>query len=140
MTLICCVDNNMGMEFNHRRQSKDRTVSEDIFRRTSGYTLWTEPCSEELFFYGGIKIQKHCIQAAGPNDFCFIEDPDEIESYPEKIDQILFYAWNRAYPADKWFPLSVMKDWVLDHIDEFPGYSHERITVCTYVKKQKRDE
>ena len=39
MTLIVCVDDNMGMLFNHRRQSKDVVVRERILKQAEGKHL-----------------------------------------------------------------------------------------------------
>ena len=47
MNVILCVDENMGMLFNKRRQSRDSKVLEDIFGMTE--SLWIHPFSEKMF-------------------------------------------------------------------------------------------
>ena len=49
MILITCVDNNMGMLFNHRRQSQDRVLKERILKSASGKIFWMNHYSENQF-------------------------------------------------------------------------------------------
>ena len=49
MILITCVDNNMGMLFNHRRQSQDRVLKERILKSASGKIIWMNHYSENQF-------------------------------------------------------------------------------------------
>ena len=49
MTLIVCVDDNMGMLFNHRRQSKDVVVRERILKQAEGKHLWMNHYSAKQF-------------------------------------------------------------------------------------------
>ena len=47
MNIIVCIDDNQGMLFNKRRQSRDVKVLEDIATLTD--TLWISSFSEKLF-------------------------------------------------------------------------------------------
>ena len=49
MTLIVCVADNMGMLFNHRRQSMDVAVRERILRQAEGKHLWMNHYSAKQF-------------------------------------------------------------------------------------------
>lgn len=40
MEIIACVDDNMGMMFNHRRQSQDQALIEHVLEATKGNKLY----------------------------------------------------------------------------------------------------
>ena len=40
MYIIICLDDNNGLAFNHRRQSQDRIVAEDIRKTVGEKKLW----------------------------------------------------------------------------------------------------
>ena len=49
MKVIVCVDDNNGMMFNNRRQSRDRILIEDVVKNVIGGNLLMAPYSEPLF-------------------------------------------------------------------------------------------
>ena len=49
MYLIFCVDDQYGLQFNHRRQSRDSKVIEDIIDHIEGNVLLVNPYSSVLF-------------------------------------------------------------------------------------------
>ena len=49
MHIIVCLDDQNGMAFNHRRQSRDRVVTEDICILADGRPLWMNKNSVALF-------------------------------------------------------------------------------------------
>ena len=49
MRLIVCLDEKGGMTFNHRRQSRDRVLIEDLLQTVGEGRLWMAPYSELLF-------------------------------------------------------------------------------------------
>ncbi|MBO5270462.1 MAG: ribonuclease Z, partial [Clostridia bacterium] len=73
MTLIVCIDDKNGMLFNHRRQSRDRVLIEDLLALTAGAPLWIEPYSVPLFPKDctAYKVADDPLAAAGAKDFCF---------------------------------------------------------------------
>ena len=74
MHLIVCVDQNNGMSFNRRRQSRDRTVPEDVMKMAQGATVRMEEASASLFSaYGGIMVSSDFLEAAQAGDYCFAE-------------------------------------------------------------------
>ena len=134
MHIIVCLDQNGGMRFNRRRQSRDAEVCARILRRAAGSRLWMAPESEKLFFADAPEI---CVDAAFPTaalpgDFCFAEDPALLPD-EDKIETLILYHWNREYPADAYFPLSLQGFTLLEQT-EFAGTSHERITEEVYGK------
>ena len=49
MNVIICIDNNGGMLFNYRRQSKDRFVQEDIIQLIGNHRLWMNQFTKNQF-------------------------------------------------------------------------------------------
>lgn len=132
MNIIVCLDDNQGMLFNKRRQSRDRKVLEDIFSLTKN--LWINSFSEKLFAESDVttNVDEEFLSKAGKGEFCFVEN-EKIMPYINRIEQIIVYRWNRKYPADVRFDAS-LQDWKLVGQKEFSGKSHEKITREIYVR------
>ena len=71
------------------------------------------------------------LDKAGPGEFCFVEDRS-VKNYVNSIERVILYRWDRAYPADLFWDLS-LEGWTLERREEFPGYSHKIITKEVYV-------
>lgn len=135
MIAIVCVDDNNGMTFNHRRQSKDRVVSEQILRLADEKRLWMNTYSRKLFTDSGssrIMVDDDYLEKAETGDYCFVEDKD-ISGYAARIEKLILFRWNRKYPADTFFPLD-LSQWRLEESEDFGGFSHEKITKEVYTK------
>jgi hypothetical protein len=133
MTVIACVDDNMGMCFNHRRQSRDREVCRRISELGRSNALRMNGYSAKLFddtsaFYVGDDF----FETAKPGDMCFFEDvsPKKCEKTAEKI---ILFRWNRRYPGDMFFDID-LTGWRLESRREFPGKSHETIAEEVYIR------
>ena len=85
--------------------------------------------SKTIFEGEEVTIDENCLDNAGENDFCFIED-ESIVPYQEKIKELIVYKWNRVYPADAEFEMP--EGFVLQSRVDFAGYSHEKITKEIY--------
>lgn len=135
MIVAVCVDDSGGMMFNHRRQSRDWAVIEDIQKLSSGYKLYIGTYSAKLFSENpSIFISNNFLELAGAHDFCFVEDC-ALKDYIEKIEKLILYRWNRKYPADTYFDLTLEPtQWHLESSTDFRGNSHEKITREVYVK------
>lgn len=136
MNLIACVDDRMGMMFHGRRQSRDRAVAADIRQMCGGTKLWIAPESEKLFGEecDGIHIAEDFFTKAGQGEYCFVETwPEKLtaEFCGKSVEQVILYRWNRAYPADRHFPLD-LGGWKLEKTEEFAGTSHDKITKEIY--------
>ena len=131
MILIACVDDNMGMAFNGRRQSRDRGVLARIRGLVGDNNLWVSPYTAKLFD-GTVQSAEDFLDRCGDNDFAFTElaAPGKIA---RSIDRVVLYRWNRVYPADVHFDLD-LTGWKLVSTAEFSGTSHERITEEIYEK------
>lgn len=147
MNIILCVDENMGMLFNKRRQSSDKKVIEDILQMTD--TLWIHPFSEKLFQDDEIqRVSKKdakqiltddkFLEKALPGQYCFVEN-QELMLYSNNIEQIVLYCWNRKYPSDFKLDLNLSK-WEVKKVTEFVGNSHKKITKTIYEKAGEKHD
>jgi hypothetical protein len=133
MYIIVCLDEKNGMMFNNRRQSRDKVVLSEILKICDGSTLWMGNYSIPLFADSKghkIKTDDSFLSKATDGEYCFVENVD-IAPYQNKIEKIYIFKWNRHYPSDFWFNLDYGK-WSLLEVKEFPGSSHEKITLEVY--------
>ena len=84
MNIIVCLDDNLGMLFNKRRQSKDRRVLEDIETFTSEVLI--SSFSENLFSESSCKttVNECFLEKAPQNAYCFVE-ADNVSPYIDKV-------------------------------------------------------
>lgn len=135
MKVIICIDDDNGMMFGNRRQSRDRRLTERIVRRTAGRRLWMNSYSLGLFKESkadNIIADEQFLSKAEPGDFCFVENVD-LKSYGGEIEKLIIYRWNRKYPSDMKFTLE-LTDWRAESCEDFEGFSHERITEEVWTK------
>lgn len=134
MIAIVCLDDSGGMLFNRRRQSQDRLLREDLLREASGRTLWMNAYSAKQFqsLPETVRTAEDFLDQAKSGELCFVEDQD-LAPYAEHLEGLLLYRWNRKYPADLYFTIS-MENWTLARQEEFAGSSHEKITKEVYTK------
>ncbi len=129
MTLYLCLDDRNGLQFNHRRQSRDAAVLADLQNSLSG-PLGIDPFSEKLIREAGIP---HVLPPETAADV-FCEDIPG-EELLENCGKIVIYRWNRRYPADVfWNPDLAALGFTLRETREFPGTSHEKITREVYER------
>ena len=128
MKLIVCLDDNNGMMFNKRRQSRDKVLVENILEVCKGEKLYTNEYSLKIFPENTVEIFDD-IENIG-NSFCFAEDFAVNE---ENVEEIIVYKWNRLYPADTYFNID-LAGWNLTEAVDFEGSSHEKITRERYVR------
>lgn len=130
MKIIVCLDDKNGMMFNHRRQSRDRAVTDDVLTMAGNSRLFITPYSEKLFAErnGEYTVDENMLTEARAEDYCFVEDI-ELKPYIGRVEEIVIYRWNRHYPADLYFDISLAEQgFKLASVSEFEGYSHEKIT------------
>ena len=134
MTVIVCVDDKMGMCFNHRRQSSDRLLRADLLSEASGHPLHMNSYSAAQFneTAENFRISEEFLSLAETDDICFVET-SPLLPYKDKIQKIILYKWNRRYPGDLFFDLP-LKEWTLLETRDFTGSSHKTITKEVYVK------
>lgn len=142
MKLIVCIDEKKGMMFNHRRQSQDRILRDDIRKECQGSILRMNAYSAGLFEKDAdmentvqIFISEDFLAQASEDDCCFVEDQD-VSLWLEQADTVILYQWNRHYPADLYFTAELSEDtWQMERQEDFAGSSHEKITKTVYVKR-----
>lgn len=152
MNIIICVDDNNGMMFNKRRQSKDYTVRQHIIADAAGTAIWLNSYSASQFEDTDFRdttlncpkfntiqkpllcIDEDFLDKAGEKEFAFVENLP-IKKCENKINQLILYKWNRKYPADFYFDINIADgSWQLTSVEEFPGSSHDKISKEVYIK------
>lgn len=136
MKVIVCLDDNKGLLFNNRRQSRDRLVTEDIIKNLNGEKLFILPFSEKLFegFDNICCVDCDYFSNTLSDDTFFVENVSLSEF--SNIDSVIIYKWNRVYPADFYCDID-FNEFSLIEESEFKGNSHEKITKQIYVKEEK---
>lgn len=133
MKLICCIDDNGGMMFNRRRQSRDREVVRDILESAGGRTVWISAYSKPLFGdVANVKETESDPVYIPAEDFYFAETPPNNDMLAS-VSELIIYKWNRSYPSDQKC-LIRFDEWKMQSTAEFPGFSHEKITKEIYLK------
>lgn len=132
MNLIVVLDDKNGMLFNHRRQSRDRVLTERIVE-ISGGKLVVNAYTAALFegTAADLTISDVPLLSAKPGEWCFLEDHSPAP-VADKIEKLVVYRWNRVYPSDLKFDLDLSAMQLLCTTD-FAGYSHEKLTEEVYV-------
>lgn len=139
MVLMAAVDDSGGMMFNKRRQSQDRALRERILALSARSRLWVSPYTAKQFAQdstdtGNFAVDSGFLDKAGPGEYCFVEDTSAAP-YESRAEQIILFKWNRRYPADLFFDIDLSAGgWKLSSAEDFPGSSHEKITMEVYVR------
>lgn len=132
MIIMAAIDNAGGMLFNHRRVSMDRVLREKIVEISGGSVLRMDGYSARQFREGlppNAVVSETFLDEAGDGDFCFVEDR-ETAAYRDKIEKICLFKWNRDYPSDFKFDICPEQEGMrLAETEDFPGYSHDDITM-----------
>lgn len=134
MILMACVDDNLGLAFNYRRQSQDRVLRQKMLERVAGKSLWMSPYSAGQFdpLPGNVQVAENFWARAGAGEFCFTElQPPG--AWLDRLEGVVLYRWMRRYPWDLKFDLP-LEGFTLRQRQEFSGYSHPQITEEVYVR------
>ena len=134
ITVAVCIDDEGGVMFNNRRQSRDRVLINELMS-TVGTRVHIHHYSSKLFSgYEGVTISENPFESALDGECVFIEQLSAL-AHVEKIERLIIYRWNRLYPADTYFDIDpVSSGFKLKSLTEFPGSSHEKITKGIYEK------
>lgn len=131
MTLIFCVDNNFGLMFNKRRQSRDSAVLEDI--KNHYEKVYISAYSEKLFTEADIDYIV-CDNFTECDGVCFIEDKYAPDLFA-LADEIIIYHWGKVYPADTRLDFDLLSaDFKLAEYCLFKGTSHNEIKKERYTR------
>lgn len=133
MTLIFCVDDNFGLMFNKRRQSRDSAVLEDIKNCFAGEKICISEYSEKLFNEAKMDYMV-CENFEKQDGICFVEDkysPDLLSL----ADEVILYHWGKVYPADTKFDIELLgTGFALAEQTIFKGTSHKEIKKERYTR------
>ena len=132
MTVIVCIDNDYGIAFNHRRQSRDRILTEQMIEMTKTGLLVTPYSASLLEGHPALIVSEHPLDDATASDIVFAEKLSLLP-YADKIDTLILYRWNRDYPSDQKLDLDLSTLRLLSR-EDFVGYSHDKITKEIYIK------
>ena len=129
MILAVCVDERMGLCLRGRRLSKDAALREKLWELSGGRLRMSEYSARQ--FDGAVRGSADYLSGAKDGDWCFAER-DEYEAYADSIERIVLFRWNRHYPSDTIFRFP--GKWALISREDFPGTSHETITMEVYER------
>ena len=131
MNVFICIDEDGGMLFNKRRQSQDSKVREKMSEIVGESPIFMNAYSAKQFSENdNIVVDENFLVKAGEEEFCFIEN---VEIPKNGINKIYIFNWNRKYPSDVKFEYSFAGCGLLKiSTEEFPGSSHEKITLDIY--------
>ena len=135
MIIMTVVDNHGGLCFNQRRQSQDRKLRQRMLEIAGARGIWMDSYSASMVTEEADRIHTadDFLEQAGCGDFCFVEDK-AVLPYADRIEQIILFRWNRAYPADMYFDITLDSPWKLQESHDFSGFSHDTNTEEVYVK------
>lgn len=140
MKIIVCVDNDMGMMFNHRRQSRDGELCKYIINEYGKEKIYMTEYSSKIFDDKESVVlldEKTSEMNDGIKDdgYVFIENPvdinERLQINVENIDEIIMCLWNRKYHSDQKFDMDISRFNLVDTVD-IVGSSHDKITIKTY--------
>lgn len=136
MTVFICLDDNNGMLFHRRRQSRDKAVTEDMLQLAGQEKIWMNACSAKLFEGAAdrIMVAENFLEIMQEGGCCFLENIP-LKPYEDKIKIITVYYWNREYPADTYLDMDLEENWEVVERRDFGGNSHEEITRKIYRRK-----
>lgn len=127
MIIAVCVDDRMGLMFQGRRLSKDAVLREKMLALSGGWLRMSEYSAKQ--FTVPVYAGSDYLSGADTEDWCFVENDDYL-AFSDRITRILLFRWNRDYPADLYFTFP--GEWNLIAAEDFPGKSHEKITMEVY--------
>ena len=135
MNIIVCIDDDNGMMFNRRRQSRDKAIIQDIINTVSKNRLFMDKYSASLFADYDVEViaERSFLSKADECDYCFVENK-KLRPYKDKINSVIVYKWYRQYPSDMKLDIEPSEGRVLVSSVEFAGYSHEKITKEVYSR------
>lgn len=134
MELIVCVDDKGGMLFNNRRLSRDVCVCEQVVQMVGNSRLLMNTYSAKLFENKAVIVLDDPIEKAMSEDYIFVENMD-LNGILHRFTKVTLFKWNRIYPSDLLFPMDELQSqFKLTFTKDFPGNSHEMITMEVYVR------
>lgn len=134
ITVAVCLDDECGMMFNNRRQSRDRVMISEFLNSTEG-KIYIHPYSAMLFGdCERVVISNDPLPECEDGCIAFIEQLP-IRPHLDSVERFIVYRWNRLYPSDKYFDIDLDNSgFILKSKKDFEGSSHDRITKGIYER------
>ena len=89
--------------------------------------------SRKLFHsVSNLEISENQKEKAKEGEYVF-QELETLDTGDKRIEQFIIYRWNRVYPAD--VSVEIGTEWKLTETEEFPGFSHEKITKEVYCRE-----
>ena len=129
------VDDNGGMMFNKRRQSRDKLLIKDLCDKTKTF-IYISPYSALLFeeFQDKVKIVDNPLFECPDGECAFVEGLG-LREYLSDINELIVYSWNKVYPSDVKLDIDIKDcNFKMTAKYDFVGNSHDKITKGTYKK------
>ena len=136
MKIIVAIDDDNGMLFNKRRQSKDAVLRERILDISKGTILWMNEYTRKQFsdVPAYVRVSEKPMDEAGDGEYCFVEDMG-VAAFEDKIEEMIVFRWNRRYPSDLQLDYNPLDHgMILTRSEDFKGTSHDNITVEVWKK------
>ena len=131
MTVYLCVDEDMGVAFNGRRQSRDSAVISKIWEMSEGRVTCSAYSARLFEKYGDVDTEAELEKTAA--DAHWFSELDGLAGRENEIDKLVIFRWNRKYPHDVTLGLSLKKLKLTDTF-EFRGTSHDNITCEVWTR------
>ncbi len=132
MTVIVCIDTGRGMTFFGKRQSTDSVLRERILALSGGGGLVVSPYTASQF----TKNDSVTVSDVAPADGVWFAEEVDPAPFAERIDTLVIYRWNRAYPREMKLTLDPYDAGMrLCSIADFKGSSHDRITEEIWTRR-----
>ena len=135
MKIIVCVDERGGLSFAKKRHATDRLLREDMLKTCQNNTLWMGAYSYQQFetdFQSRIALTENYQTPIPEQDYLFVER-SPLTSLLSEANTLIIYNWNRHYPSDCYLDVD-FSQWHLAETEEFPGFSHPKITKEVWIK------
>ncbi len=135
ITVAVCLDDNLGMMFFGKRQSRDRVLIAEFIKSSESSKIYINEFSKALFSDAdNIIVCENPLSECTDGGIAFVENL-LIKPYTDDINKFIIYRWNRAYPSDFRFDVDLNEcGFLLDSVFEFEGSSHEKITKEVHKK------
>ena len=127
MILAVVTDDDGGLTFHERRQSRDRVLRRKLAELSEGRLLWMNAYTAGQFdpFPENAVISDTFLKDAGPDDVCFAEN-EALLPYAGRIRAVWLFRKLDFIPSEHGMHLVSSGD--------FPGYSHEKITLEVWTR------
>jgi len=133
--VIITIDDNGGLMFNKRRQSRDRVLIDDMCKSINE-KIHMNAYSAQLFdaYLDKICIFDNPLKDCPDGGYVFLEGT-HIGNYMHEIDELIVYHWNKLYPSDMRLDINIENSELkLYNKYDFAGSSHDKITKGIYKK------